>query len=166
MKRGERGFFTLELIVTIGISALITLGAGMTIAQMISSNKRNDDHLMALNNAQKAGYWISNDVLMSQNITLGDEGEFISLAWKDWETGYTHNIRYLWLDSEGSLHKLSRNFVSRDTGGTVTDNRTTLVADYISSANITQETKIWRLDIQTQYGEKTVSREYEVRQRQ
>lgn len=171
MKSSERGFLVIELVVVIGISAIIALGAGMTTVQLITSTQRNNDQLAAANHAQKAGDWISQDVMMSQNVTLGDDGgtadiEFASLVWKDWQTGDTHTIRYIWLDSSDSLQKLQRNYVTRDVDEVIIDNKTTLVADNIYSANLTQQGNLWQLAVQARSGQKSVSRQYQIAQRQ
>ncbi|MDD4858736.1 MAG: hypothetical protein PHR56_00810 [Dehalococcoidales bacterium] len=170
MTRSERGFFTIELVVVLGLSSLIAIGAGMTVTQLITSTQRNDNQAVAVSHAQQAGYWISQDVICSQNITLGDDpctsdDEFISIFWKDWENGDSYDIRYLWLNS-GSLQKLNRTFVVRDRENVVTENKTRQVADYIAGAGFTQQGHVWQLNIQTHFGERTVSREYGIDQRQ
>ncbi len=168
MKRGEKGMTVIEVIVAVAISAIISAVAVMTVAQIVRSSESNNDCTTTVRQAQNLGHWISRDVLMAQTVTAGDDPEtttdveFITSTWLDWETGDTHDIRYLWFDSADSLKILKRNQVTRDMDGVEVENRTTLVADNIYAADFSFQDGIWRLSVETRSGDKSVTREYEI----
>ena len=168
MKRGEKGLTVVEVIVAVAISAIISATAVMTVAQIVRSSESNNDCTTTIRQAQNLGHWISQDVLMAQTITVGDDPEtttdveFITSTWMDWETGDTYDIRYLWFDSADSLKGLKRNQVTRDEDDVEIDNRTTLVADNIYTADLSLQDGLWTLSVETRSGDKSVTREYEI----
>ena len=170
MKKGESGFSFIEVLVVIAISAMIVTGAGMTTVQIIKGSQHSSDWTTVIRQAQNVGYWVSYDALMAQTITIGDDpetgdNEFIIVYWKDWETGDTHDIRYVWLDSAYSLKKLSRKQVTKDKDGVEIGNKTTFVADNIYTASLSEQSGGWRLSVEARSGDKSVSREYEISRR-
>jgi len=158
----------IEVIVAVAISAIISAVALMTVAQIVRSSESNNDCTTTIRQAQNLGHWISQDVLMAQTITVGDDPEtttdveFITSTWMDWETGDTYDIRYLWFDSADSLKIVKRNQVTRDMDGVEVDNRTTLVANNIYAADLSFQDGIWTLSVETRSGDKSVTREYEI----
>jgi len=170
MRRDEKGFIIINLAVVLAISAIIAVGAGMTTVQIIQGSQRTNDWTAVVRQAQNVGYWVSEDALTAQTITISDDPEttdveFIIVYWKDWETGDTHDIRYVWLDSADSLKKLQRKHLTRDKNGVTTANKTALIADNICTANLTWQDGAWRLSIEARSGDKSATREYEISQR-
>ena len=120
--------------------------------------------------AQGLGYWISQDAVMVNTITVGDDAgtpdeEFVSLFWKDWETGDTSNTRYIWFDSAESLRGLTRREIVNDSLGAQVSDTSTLVADNVHSAALAVGTDAWRLSVVTKSGQRTVSRDYDISRR-
>ena len=170
MRRGESGFTLIELTVVIAISAIIAASAGMTTIQMLKSSGDSQDLMTLTNHIRNAGYRISRDILTAQSVNASDDTgtgdiEFVVMNWKDWETGDTHDIRYIWLASTGSLQKLKRKQLTRDKNGAEISNKTTLVADNIYSANLTEEDTRWTLTLEAHSGDKRLTREYVINQR-
>lgn len=167
MNLNEKGFTLVEFTVASAIVALLALGGGMTVSQVSSISESNIDLTTAVRQAQNVGSWISQDVLMAQGITIADDPEtadteFIIVSRKDWETGETHDIRYVWLDSVDSLKMLKRKQSTRDKDGVEISNKTTLVADNIYTANLSGQDGMWRLSVETRAGEKSAIREFEI----
>ncbi|MFC1942129.1 type II secretion system protein J [Chloroflexota bacterium] len=166
----EKGFGLISLAVAIAISAMVAAGAGMTSVHIIKGTERNEAHAEVIRQAHNLGRWFSRDALTAANITAGDDlgtanEEFITIYWKDWESGETCDIRYIWLDYIDSLKQLKRNQVKRDKDGGVTDNTTTLMAYNISSANLSQQDNLWILNVETRSGQKTSVKEYKIMKR-
>ncbi len=170
MKRGERGFTAIEVLVAMAIVALIAGGAAMATVQIVQGAERTSDRMIAVRHAQSTGYWVSNDALMAQKIDIGDDPEtedveFITVYWKDWETGETHEIRYICLDSSGGLKKLERKHLTRDKDWVEIENKVTFVADNIYTANFSAQDGGWRLTVEARSGTRSETREYEISQR-
>lgn len=166
----ERGYSAIEILVATTVTAVLAIGVGMGSAQIIEGTQRSRDWTTAMRQAQSLGYWISRDALMVNAIDVGDdvstpETEFITLFWRDWETGDTHDIRYLWFDSEGSLQGLRRSQVVHDGEGAQISDVTTVAADNVHSAALSAGSDAWRLSVVTKAGARTVSRQYDISRR-
>jgi len=167
MKRYEKGFTLIEVLVATAIMAMLGAGVTMTAGQIINGSQRNADCATTVRHAQNIGYWVRQDALMAQTINASDDPEttdveFIILDWKDWETGDTHNIRYILLDSVDSLKKVQRKELTRDNGGVEIGNETTLIADNIYTANLSEQDSAWRLSVEAVSGMKNSAKTYRI----
>ncbi len=168
--KGEKGFTFIEVLIAVSVSALLAVGAGMTTMQIFTGSRQNNDWNVAVRQAQSVGQWVSQDTLSVSTIDIGDDPEtedveFISLFWKDWESGDTYDTCYLWFDSANSLKQLKRRQVTRDINGAITGDTTVLVADNIYAATLTPQSNSWRLTVETRSGSRSVTREYEISKR-
>jgi len=85
LKKDQRGFTLVELLVAIAIVGIITLGITMTISQIWTINIDASNHMIAVRQVQQAGKEVSKDTLQAQNVQLGeDEGFPLILTWTDW----------------------------------------------------------------------------------
>ena len=165
MRRKEKGFSLISLAVSIAISAIIAYGAGMTAIQVIKGTERNNDHAKVTQQARNLSRWFGRDSLMAENITAGDDlgtgdDEFITIYWKDWESGDTFDVRYVWLVDADSLKQMKRKQVVRDKDSIVIGSSATLMANGIYSASISQQGNMWILSLETRSGQKSSIREY------
>ena len=146
MKRGERGFTLIELLVVIASVALITAAATMSTFQVFNVTRRSNDHTVTIRQVQNAGYWISRDALMAQNIVVDDDpetAEFLMLSWIEWDKDkkkdkkkesiyqYYSVTYYFEEDVAGGIWKLKRQYLTYDNGGVEIGDQTTLVAEHI-----------------------------------
>jgi len=168
MRRNEKGFTIIELMIAISIAAAVTGAATMSVFQVIEGVGRSNDHMIATRQVQNAGYWISHDTNMAQTIVEGDDPgtpdqeEFVTFKWTDWESGDVHTIIYIFEDMPDDLKKLKRNHLTHDIEGTEIGNEMTFVAQNIESASFAQYSFFWKLIVQTRSGEETESREYKI----
>ena len=166
----EKGFSMINLMVAVAITTMVALGALITTFHVVKSTKRNEEHVRVTQQAQNLGRWFSRDAMMADSISLtdnpgtGDE-EFLTIYWKDWESGEAYDICYILLDDADSLMQVRRNQVKRNLDGDVTENFTTLMADSIYSVNITQLDRTWILNIETHCGQKSSIKEYKITKR-
>jgi len=73
LRTNEKGFTLIEMLVSIGIAALVAGAASATIITMQRLGPSNSNWAVSLRQVQNAGYWISRDIQMSQgDITVGD----------------------------------------------------------------------------------------------
>ena len=170
MKQKEKGFTIIELSVLIAIVALITLAASMSVFQVIKITRLNIDWTTSVRQAQNVGDWISEDILSVQSANASDDPtttdiELVFMSKKDWETGESFDIRYIWSDSVGSVKKLKRLQLTQDKNGVPTDSTTTLIAENIYSANLSSQSGIWLLNVEARSGDRATTREFEIDQR-
>jgi len=127
MKRGERGYTLLELIIGIGIMTLTTGAAAGGIYQSMINTEHNSNHMTAVLQVQNAGNKISLDVHRAQIITTVEElsdPDFLFLSWIDAISGDKFEVTYTYQEMEtGSLRKLMRTYSINDAG-----NQTSLVS--------------------------------------
>ncbi len=90
---GQRGFTLLEIIIAIAISAILGLGAVVTLNQMVSGNDRASRDMTTIQQLESAGYRVSRDALTAQYVTTGENAGFpLQLDWQDWYVNGTTRI--------------------------------------------------------------------------
>ena len=94
LRKGEKGFTLIEMIVVITILGAITGAMAMTMITTMTVSQQSNDHIIALRQVQNAGYWISRDVQMTQTINITKPGVFLALSWVDWD-GNDFNVDYV-----------------------------------------------------------------------
>lgn len=157
----------MSLVISVAIAVLVVAGAGMTTVQVIHGTERNEHKAKVTRQAHNLGRWFGRDALMAENITADDDPEtadeeFITIDWKEWISGETYNIRYIWLDDVDSLKKVQRNQVKRDKDGDVIEDTTSLIAYSLYSANLSRQDNTWILNLETLSGERSSVQEYRV----
>ena len=173
MSRSEKGFSTIDVIVALSIASLIALGATMTIFQVINGTGRNNEHMTVFHQVQNAGYWISRDAQMAENIITDNlsSTEFIVLTWTEWDYDSDetyHSITYFFEGLSGGTGKLKRNHWSST--GTDID---TLIAEYISydpndpvnTSNASYQNPALNVKLAALYGDASETREYQINRR-
>lgn len=153
--------------VTLAISCLIVAGAGISVIQIMKGTDLNMNRAEVIRQVSNLGRWFSRDTLTAKYIMAGDnpeteDNELATLYWKDWETGDTYNISYIWADDDDSLKKLLR---KEEIEGESPDTITTLVARSVYSAEISSNNATWTLTVETRSGGKASVQEYTSTQR-
>lgn len=108
INRNQLGFTLMELAIAMAISGIITGSVTMTIFQVFDSSGRTSAHMTAVRQVRSAGYWVSHDALMAQDLVLTDESvddpdgsRFpFTLIWSDWTSNETHTVVYSIVDDE------------------------------------------------------------------
>ena len=94
MSKDQRGFTLVEVMVAIAITGLISGGVTMAISQVLNVNARSSPRLVALNQVEKATYWISLDARMAQTVQTSPGAGFpLNLTWVEWDNT-VHQVSY------------------------------------------------------------------------
>jgi len=126
INKNQRGFTLIELLIAIAITGLITGGVTTAIFQTFTVNARNSSHMTAVRQVQNAGYWISHDTQMAQEVELyPDPDGFLKLTWTEWVDSTENKVTYAIADG-GELKR------SHSENGVLTSEM--IVARYIDSA--------------------------------
>jgi len=173
----ERGFTAIELIMVLAIIAIIAMGATMSVFQLITVSRQNNDISTAVRHAQNTGHWISRDTLMAESVTtdtLNINHAFITLNWTNYSAPEDkhnepphvvyHKVYYILRSSANSLYRIERNHVGFDKDGNEIENESAYIADNINDIDYTWQTNngTWILTIVTEAGKQNVTREYQV----
>jgi len=170
MREDEHGLSTIALIVTLLIMSLIALGAMMTIFQVIRVTAQSDSHMTALQQVQNAGFWISRDAQMADNVTTDNLSgtNFLVLSWTevdDSDNTTDHSVTYFFDELSGGIGRLKRNHSS--SAGL---NKETLVAQYIcydpadpvNTSNVSYTSPSLTLKLVVIFADASETREYQV----
>ena len=131
MKRSEKGFTNIELIVALAIMVLIAGAASITTFQVCKGTGRNNDRMTVLSQVQSAGYWISCDAQTAHSVNVDNltSPDFLILNWteRDYADEPTyHTATYFFQDVTDGIGRLKRSHWS-----SAGANEQTLVAEYI-----------------------------------
>ena len=128
MKKGQKGFTFLELLLALTISALIAGATLGSIFQVMKNTQRNNNQLTATREVQNAGFWIGKDAQLAQIVTVNmTTPYFLQLDWTEGFSGDIYQVVYTFEDiPDKETKKLLRNLSVN--GGA---NATILVASYI-----------------------------------
>ena len=102
INKKQRGFTLIELLIAIAITSLITGGITAAIFQTFTVSARTSSHMTAVRQVQNAGYWISQDAQMAQEVLIdgGASGFPLILTWTEWVDGTVNEVTYTIAGSE------------------------------------------------------------------
>ncbi len=173
MKQSEKGFTIIELAVAVAIVALIGSAAASTTYQVLNTAERSNEHMTAVQQVQNAGYWLSHDAYMADNVIADNLTlpTFLVLKWTEWGYG-EDNVYYVATYSieniSGGVGQLKRRL--QDSIGT---DQHTLVADYIyynpadstNTTSVTYQSPTINLRVAARFGSASEVRDYEIYRR-
>ena len=170
MREDERGFSTIGIIVAILIMSLIALGAMMTIFQVIRVTAQSESHMITIQQVKNAGFWISRDAQMADNVTTDNLSgtNFLVLSWTevdDSDNTTDYSVTYFFEELSGDIGKLKR-YHSSSAG----PNKETLVAQYIcydpadpfNTSNVSYTSPSLTLKLVAIFADVSDTREYQV----
>jgi len=120
MRKVERGFTVIEVVVTCAIAAVLGSVGTMSVFQTVRSVAASDAHLFTVRQLQDAGDWIGRDVQTAENVVSDnlESPNFLVLTWteQDFEGGdpVYHGATYFLEGLTGGIGVLKRNHWSSD----------------------------------------------------
>ena len=170
MKQHERGFITIEILISIIFMSLLALGGGMTAIQVLKGTDQCESYMAASRQVQNAGYWIVRDAQMADSVTTDNlsSTEFLVLSWtENDESDNTtqHLVTYFFEDILEDHGTLKRNHSS--SAGL---NNETLVAQYVyfdstdpvNTSNVSYINNVLAVKLVATFGDKSRTEEYRV----
>ena len=124
LRKGQRGFSLLELIIVIALTGIVTAAITMTVFQVFNMNTRTSNRMTAVAQVQNAGKIVSEDILEAQSLAPGGcTNCVVSMNWTEVVGNQTaHQIKYTLVDKTLKREDVGLNY-------------TTIVAEYITSAS-------------------------------
>lgn len=170
-KRSQLGFTLVELMIAIAISAFIVGGTVELVSHMTIGTARNRANTMAMLQVQYVGFWITEDTVQARpdGISLGSAQGFpLTIEWTDWN-GNLNQITY---SVEGEVWTLSRHYQYTPKGGSLIDEGTTVVGQYLDPNGTSCEwvtggnaTNVLELDVTANVDGKVATRTYDINPR-
>ena len=161
MKQRQKGFTLLEITVAIGIVGAVVATAWMATTTLLLNAERPTNQQPLLQHVQNAGWWMSRDIKMTSNVTLGGANGFpvtfnIPI---DADPEHDYSIEYAFTDDvlkrhvyDASSNLTEETWISRniDTG-------------YTTFGNVTET--LYFLNIRASLSDETVTLNYDMRPR-
>jgi type II secretory pathway component PulJ len=169
--KGQTGFSLIELVIVIGLTALITTAITMTIFQVFNMNARTSNRMTAVSQVQNAGKIVSEDILEAQTDKINANRVGNRLLVVGWTAPTldrtTYNVTYmLQAMPSGQMMVLQRQYSVNSTPSS-----TTIVAEYINpdpthtSCAWNATAKILTFTVTATVGKESETRVYEVKPR-
>lgn len=157
----QRGFTLIELTLGLAIVGAVVMTIGMTITTLLLNYQQPVTREVLLHQVHNAGYQMTRDINMSNNVTLSDPNgfPFIVNIPVDQDQNNDYHVDYL-LDGDNLKRQ---QFDS-------SDNLTaeSMIAQYVDTGNTTFESPwegLYKFTIKVSLDEETVTVSYEMKQR-
>jgi hypothetical protein len=80
----QKGYGLIEAVTGLALTMLLIVGLTTFSVQTVTLGARSTNRMQAMTQVENAGYWVSRDVQMAENLTLGANAGFpLLLAWVD-----------------------------------------------------------------------------------
>ena len=159
MQNKQNGYSIIEIIVGLAISALLTTGITAFVIQTVNVTGDSKDRMYAIMQVENAGYWLSRDIQMSGNFTLGENAGFpVQMLRSDIDQN-VYEVTY----------SLSGNTITRSLIKNEEDPVQSVIAQNINTAasltNLSDTSGLLILNITSSHRDIDVSRTYKIKPR-
>ena len=143
--RRQDGFTLVEVLIALGIAALITSTIGTAIFQILDRSARGGETVRALNDIQNAGQWLYLDGERAETTDLVENDPSVASMVLSWVAdGQSHTVSYSITGTE----------LVRDHNGVVTT-----VARYVSNADFSISNRLITVNLTSTPGSTGASKD-------
>jgi len=104
----QNGMGMIEVIASLAIAGLLMTGATAFVFNTMTVTGNTQNRMHAIMQVENAGYWISRDIQMSDNFTLGENAGFpMQVMWRDIDQN-EYEVTYS-LNQTGIVRSLIKN---------------------------------------------------------
>jgi prepilin-type N-terminal cleavage/methylation domain-containing protein len=155
----QNGYGLIEIIAGLALVGILTTGIATFAVQTMTEGARTDNRMQALMQVENTGFWVSRDVQMAENLTLGENAGFpLQLFWEDIDQN-EYQVTYNITDGQ-----IKRNLVQNDE-----ESVQTLIAKDINSApsltNLSYTGGLLILNVTSTFANVDASRSYQIKKR-
>jgi prepilin-type N-terminal cleavage/methylation domain-containing protein len=155
----QKGYGLIEMVAGLALAGILTTGVTTFAVQTITEGARSNNNMQAICQLENAGFWVSRDVQMAENITLGQSAGFpLQLAWKDFDQN-EYQVTYNMTDGQ-----IKRTLV--ENGGEPIQ---TLIAQSINTTpsltNLSCTSGLLTFNVTSTFRNSDVSRRYQIKKR-
>ena len=159
MKRGQKGFTLVEVLVVVAILGVIAVPLAYTTITLLTNPARSNDENVVLQQVRNVGDWISRDVQMARSVTASDPPS----------GGFPLTLQ-IPVDSEEANDLLIQYFFDGDKLKRRVYDSETFIAEYIDTdvttfSTVDATTGRHRLVVRAIRGEAEITLKYEASQR-
>ncbi|MBA7712124.1 hypothetical protein ES703_121094 [subsurface metagenome] len=137
MKKSQKGFTLLEILLVLAVGGILLVGIITTILQTTAITVESRTQITALEDIKKVAFRVSKDIRMAATTNLEDGGPVVDSLTLDWASWYDENGEPLNYDENGEItpvpHSIS---YTPPSGGELQrnyDGALTTVGSYISN---------------------------------
>jgi type II secretory pathway component PulJ len=155
----QNGYGLIETVIGLALTGILSTGITAFAVQTFTESVRSNNHMKALMQVENAGYWVSRDVQMSENLTLGEHAGF--------------PLQLLWNDADGNEYQVTFTLTDGQIKRTIIENEEeptqVIIAQSIyPSAPLTDcsyENGLITFNVTASLGNETLSRSYQIKKR-
>ena len=159
MPNKQNGYTLIEIILGLALAALLTTGITVFAMQTVNATSDSKERMHAIMQVENAGYWVSRDIQMSGNFTLGDNAGF--------------PLQMLRIDTDQNEYEVTYSFSENNIIRSQVKNEEgpfqSIIAQNINTAesltNLSDTSGLLIFNITSTYGDVDVSRTYKIKPR-
>jgi prepilin-type N-terminal cleavage/methylation domain-containing protein len=155
----QKGYGLIEMVIGLALAGILTTGITTFTVQTITESTRANNRMQATMQVENAGYWVSRDVQMAENLTLGADAGF--------------PMQLLWVDSDLNQYQVSYNVTEGQIQRTLVKNDEEPVRTFIaqpvnpdpSLTNLSYAGGLLTFNVTSTYANRNVTRSYQIKKR-